>query len=228
MSSQASYTAASSQQLAAELRLTDLKVVFGGHSFIRRLKQYTTNYPLTISNPIFCCGGGWKLPKLTQALKNLPDTTFRDSTIYLEIGTNDLCSPNCNPQDLAADICCLCRDVLARGAVFVVIGEPLPRFGPALAKLGDRTPSFADAVKILGRSLRSFTQSMTNVKVWEHRRIAPSLSISVASFIVPDRFDKDGVHLSKCRQRCDKCSCGMKRYLVSVRGALLHAAAYAW
>ena len=135
----------------------EIKVVFGGHSYIRRLRDYTSKHPFNFPNhPIveqqFCCQGGWKLPDLSQELSWLTDTTVNNSILYLEIGTNDLCNPNLNPLKLSADVVDLCCSLLSRGAAFVLIGEPLPRFGGALLKSRYGNISDFDNARKKGRS----------------------------------------------------------------------------
>lgn len=155
------------------------KVVFAGHSFIRRFERYLQQHPLKlpVSEITWCYKGGWKIPDLRSDLENLPDRTVFNSIIYLEIGTNDLCNKFCNPAKLAADVCRLAVDLLSRGAAFIIIGEPLHRYGPALVKYGGRTPCFTDAANELVRELHRLCQGLKHVKVWKHTKIAPPSSI---------------------------------------------------
>jgi hypothetical protein len=204
-----------------------MKVVFAGHSFIRRLREYCSDYPFEFPlHPVleqrFCCRGGWKIRNLKDALATLSDHTISSAVIYLEIGTNDLCDANCEPKQLAVDVGHLCCDLLSRGAAFVIVAEPLPRFGRALAQLEEKGVNFSRAVTVLVHELRLLLASMPKIKVWRHAKVVPSYSLMLTPE-VPSRYLADGVHLGRCRSPCASCACGMKRYWRSVRGALLHA-----
>jgi hypothetical protein len=211
-------------------RAGEMKIVFAGHSFIRRLRDYCNYHPFQfpehpITESSFCCQGGWKLRGISSGLSSLSNLSVSNSIVYLEIGTNDLCDRVCQPKALAASICALAVSVLARGAAFVIIGEPLPRYGRALAMV----PNFAIALQELIAELHLLTDTNSQIKVWRHEKIVPKPALSFTPghiSVVPDTFLRDGVHLRSCSQdqSCPvHCQCGMRLYWRSVRGALLHA-----
>lgn len=192
----------------------EMNVLFAGHSFIRRLRDYIALKPmnLPIVDQSFCCQGGWKLPALRSAMLNLPNAQLVDRIIYIDIGTNDLSSSTLNltPSQLADYLVDFATQLLSRGARCVILGEVLPRFGPALGMMGIPGPVFTNAVNEFNTQLRTNCHHIGRVTVWGHTRI---FSVSLNPLTLPDTYAPDGVHLSDI---------GMKRYSKSIRGALWH------
>ena len=83
-----------------------------GHSFVWHLDKFitesslscvTTNFQLPLSPKVLFSGIGGRTVKKLQKF-DLPVVKRFQPTIILEIGSNDLCIPNCNVNDLATTI----------------------------------------------------------------------------------------------------------------------------
>ena len=111
-----------------------------GHSFIWRLDKFITqsslscvtlNFQLPLSPKVqFSSIGGRTVTKLQKF--DLPVVNqFQPTVLILEIGSNDLCIPNCNANDLATTIFHLIQQLHFDYHVdHVIVSQIMPRCSP--------------------------------------------------------------------------------------------------
>ena len=111
-----------------------------GHSFVWRLDKFITesslscvtpNFQLPLSPKVQFYGiGGRTVTKLQKF--DLPVVNrFQPTVLILEIGSNDLCIPNCNANDLATSIFHLVQKLHFHYHVdHVIVSQIMPRCSP--------------------------------------------------------------------------------------------------
>lgn len=171
---------------------TPLRVLVLGHSFVWRLAKFTmeANLPC-ISHNFHCIEpseiqfygiGGRTVTKLRQFDLSLV-TQFNPTIIILEIGSNDLCNPRLNTNDLATNIFRLVQTLhFSYNVSHIIVSQVLPR-----RSFPRMTPSYNTRVTQLTRLLHHFLRVTPFATLWFHPKILRTQS-SV--------FLRDGVHLN--------------------------------
>ena len=122
--------------------------------------------------------------------------------VFLDIGSNDLCDPGVSPAGLAADILKIARYVLVGcEAKIVVISALLRRI-----RTPKKVPDYNTRVTETNSLLKEMVVSEERVMFCYHSRFDNPGA---------DLYDDDGIHVSYGE--------GYKRYIRSVRGAVLRA-----
>jgi len=183
-----------------------------GHSFISRLKCFTDRdgpsepamYNLRLDpgryqiSFIGVPGASTRGHRSIQPALNRIGS-LRPDLVFLDIGSNDLCDENVEPQDLARYIISLARFVLVGYEIrSVAVGSILPRVGPTWSSYNQR-------VSATNRYLRELAANEPSVHFWRHRGFSARCAINP--------FSADGVHPHAQR--------GMPKYVRSVRHAIL-------
>ncbi len=175
-----------------------------GHSFVTRLAAYAARYHLcglnlrSVEHEIIFHGiPGATLLNLSQEIDRV--RTLRPTIVFLEVGTNDLCSRD--PDSLALEVISFARTLLATyGVQEVSISQVIYR-DPSRG--GARTPSdFNDRVARYNAIMKDLTAPIQGLRFWKHRGIWTQW-MSLLS---------DGIHYN---QR------GMRKYFNSVRGSVI-------
>ena len=191
------------------LQRPPLNIVVAGHSFIRRLNDFACekygffhNFKMEhyVAN-VQCIGiSGLTVEKLVNShLHKIMESS--PHIVYLEIGTNDLCSPDKSPKQVGDSIIELCGMLSNLGVKKIIVGEVTfrePRGIPA------KTPDFNYKVLRLNRYLQVRLDDEANPQYffWRHKYLWRS-ALQVYA---------DGVHYNKH---------GNIRLFRSIRGALL-------
>ena len=209
--------------MSGPIRPGQKRVCIVGHSFVKRMKNYISNdtnrlysnlnLPVAKFRVRLEGFGGWKM----QNLRSWLPTSFGEEKIdliYIEMGGNDL-SDGVDPKVLAkhltafADYLCVSQGVKA-----VYLGQCLGRFknkGNTQRGLShEHLHRFNRNVITINKELERRCKSLEscNVRYWRHR----------GGFWGPAcrrLFNKDGIHIGE--------DIGMKRYIESIRHAVLHA-----
>ena len=195
------------------------RVFLFGHSFIRRLNEYMKrqeqggrqpprrNSNLSPSQFRVGClgvGGGTISAKHGYPLRKrlFHISVAWPDIVYLDIGSNDLCSQAVSPAKLAGDLMKIARYLTIGCEVkMVVIGALLPRIC-----IPHDVPDYNKRVADTNELIKSLASSEDRVSFCYHARFDnPG----------PGIYHPDGVHLSYQE--------GYKRYARSVRGAALRA-----
>lgn len=171
---------------------TPLRILVLGHSFVWRLAQFTmeANLPCIAHN--FHCAepseiqfygiGGRTVTRLRQFDLSLV-AQFKPNIIILEIGSNDLCDPRLNTNDLATNIFHLVQTLhFSYNVSHIIVSQVLPRRSPPRM-----IPSYNTRVSQLTRLLSHFLRVTPFATLWFHPKILRTRS-SV--------FLRDGVHLN--------------------------------
>lgn len=183
-------------------------VVLLGHSFIRRLRDFTSQnadvWNLKLNPEVlqlsFRCQGGLTLPRLIHERADLYNFQGHPpSIVYLQIGGNDLSARD--PEEVVRDLLSF-ASYLHEG-----VGTPLIIVGQLLLRspnvVGQR---YNDKVitcnKLLNEQL--VLNNIPGIIFWKHRGFWNSLH----------HISHDGVHLNQE---------GLWKYYRSVRSAILHA-----
>lgn len=194
-----------------------------GHSFVKRLGDYTRDGEdlwknLRLNNDEFDIEfvglGGSNVHTVQQKLGEI--SRFSPQLVFMQIGSNDLCKANCEPERLARHIISLANLLCeGYGVQRVVIGQILRRQPPSgrhvhkfwahmEVSLEEYNLCVIKTNSILENSLDQ-CQDYSNMTYWRHR-----------GFWNQDRnmLSDDGVHLN---------AAGLHKYAYSVRKALLYA-----
>ena len=193
-----------------------------GHSFVRQMKEYidkdsyrtycNLNLPVAKFKVRFEGYGGWRIPDIRTWLPPMLGDKPLD-VIYVEMGSNDLC--HCDDAGVVAKHLVSFADYLceSHGVKSVYLGQCLRRY-PSKANAknglsGLHLQRYNVSVNVFNKELSLRCSSIESGKVhyWRHR----------GGFWGPGchrLFHSDGIHLNRL---------GMKRYINSVRHAILHA-----
>ena len=188
---------------------TPTKLLFLGHSFVRRASQHLSSInqtnlylPLPTHEVLFQFRGGAHIPDISQLFRQ--SAGFNPDIVVIDIGTNDLFNNTSTPSHtLALQLYNLAKHLVNHhGVRHVIILEVLPRttwgrYG-APKSFSSRVCRFNAMVK----SLVSKSNHSTPVSFWFHKGI----SANVSQFIL------DGCHLNPT---------GLTKYIKSVRRAVL-------
>ena len=171
---------------------SQLRILVLGHSFVWRLAKFTmeANLPCIAHN--FHCAepaviqfygiGGRTVTKLRQLDLSLV-AQFNPAIIILEIGSNDLCDPSLNANDLATNIFYLVQTLHFSYKVHhILVSQVLPRRSPPRM-----IPSYNTRVTQLMRLLNHFLRVTPFATLWFHPKILRTQSRV---------FLRDGVHLN--------------------------------
>ena len=183
-----------------------------GHSFVRRLQQFHSstfghyfNLGFSYSQLQVVYYGHSGLTVQDVMYYHLASIDqIKPDIIYLELGTNDLCSPTATPMSVGNDLRLLVTQLLNLGVKFVVTGQVIFRRGRGIPRA---VPGFNRRVVTLNHYCARLlgTHSLPNSYFWHHRGMwHPACQV----------LARDGVHLN--RQ-------GMVKQGRSIRGALLYA-----
>lgn len=203
-----------SSKMAAPARVS----IFG-HSFVRRLGDYTNQehfwHNLNLSPEEFVLKfsglGGSTVHTIQRKLSDISE--FDAEIVFVQIGSNDLSIDSCCPEKLARDIVSLAEFItLGENVIIVVIGQILRRGYPAehrcrnfWKKMQISIELYNDKVVKTNVALANLLKDKPTMKFWRHRGFW-----SCKENMLCD----DGVHLN---QR------GMYKYAYSIRNALVHA-----
>lgn len=182
---------------------TDVCII--GHSYIRRLRDFTTtdvsfdNLKLdwNLFKVEFRAKGGLTFPRLAHCAEFL---NFQNTPAvwFIQLGGNDLC--HAKPEKVTTDI--LSYAQYLKGGVGirnVVIGQLLRR-----QPWASRASYNVDVVNV-NRQLKSEVEKRQGIHFWTHRGFWTELTY----------LGRDGVHI-------DAASRHMKKYLHSIRIAVIH------
>ena len=166
-----------------------------GHNFVQQLQQHWDGMGDLRGHVVEMLGvRGAKAERFEENLVGVDLTKF--CVIYVELGTNDLCTRSCNQvvSDLMSFIAWLAEHA---PAAKIVVGEILYR-----AKIGGKEwwDMFNEKVDQVNRQLT--LQAGPNFRFWKHARCHGIVKLL-----------DDGIHLN---------GRGMHQYHGSVRRALLH------
>ena len=185
-------------------------VLIYGHSFIRRLNYYLTQTKGSYHNlgldfdladvEWFSLGG----LRADYAYYEYMDvlTQWKPKILYLQLGSNDLCSVGASAQRVSDYIEAIAQLALSYGVEHVIVGSTFMRKGRGIPRF---TPGYNYKVSALNLiNARRFAHN-TNITFWKHHGFkAPTKPVMC----------RDGVHLNRS---------GQKKYYRSVRGAILVA-----
>jgi len=186
-------------------------VVIVGHSFTRRLSQWCAEHNqlnLNLENPrfrVFWHGiSGATITKPNHAKSLWGElcvvSQLEAHIVFVDVGSNDLCTLSVTPQDLTRQLLSFAQDILAAGCRVVVIGEILHRFDN---EVFNRKASEANTM------LLEQCELLPGTYFWRHSRNNFNQRF-LSDFAAPD-----GIHVDSGR--------GMRRYFSSVRGAIIFA-----
>lgn len=164
-----------------------------GHSFVWRLAKFVAESPLTCVTPSFQLPlsstvqffgiGGRTVTKLRKF--DLPAVTrVKPTVLILEIGSNDLCDPRCDANDLANTIFKLAQTLSSHYRVdHVIVSQIMPRESPPAV-----FPPYNTRVRQANEHLYHLLKKVPFASFWYH----PALSRSKTRV-----FLRDGVHLNQ-------------------------------
>lgn len=164
-----------------------------GHSFVWRLDKFitesslscvTTNFQLPLSPKVQFSGiGGRTVTKLQKF--DLPVVKrFQPTVLILETGSNDLCIPNCNANDLATTIFHLVQRLHFDYQVdHVIVSQIVPRCSPPAV-----TPPYNTRVRQVNDKLYYVLKRAPFASFWYHFAL---LRLGNEVFL------PDGVHLNQ-------------------------------
>ena len=184
-----------------------------GHSFVRRLEDYTLNadegYPDMFNlgfdgtklQVYFIGQGGSILRKGQKSIqKKVSYITNTTDCILLQIGGNDLSDPLCNASSLATDIMSFASFLTEAytSVNHVIIGQLLRRYSKR------NTADYNDnIIYIYGKcKINTLVENDPNVSFWHHRGFWKNTK---------ELMMEDGVHLN---------AYGMKQYAKSIQVAI--------
>lgn len=172
------------------------RVLIVGHSFVRRLGDFLDWKEVEVRGHrvTFCGKGGATVATLRAKLDRMNVANF--CMVYVEIGTNDLCSKS--GSIVASNVWALVAYLRTHGAAQVIFGEVL--FRSKEFRGGPSLEEFRERVEEVNRKMKEWMGEREDVVFWRHRRLH-SLSLL-----------QDGVHFDHH---------GMQRYWRSVRGAII-------
>ena len=169
-----------------------MSFVLFGHSFVKRLKRKRgSQFKIELQSkvvPVTCIGeGGLTLSRIRARPRKYYEYLRQANPLVLiiDLGTNDLCSKNVNPNQVHSSLCDFVYELPKRGInpEVIVFLPVLPRTGGlrggqvSLEEFNDRAERFNDLI-----------QQSTFVEdqwwLWEHRGLKNS------------RYNLDGVHLN--------------------------------
>lgn len=164
-----------------------------GHSFVWRLDKFITdsslscvtpNFQLPLSPKVQFSGiGGRTVTKLQKF--DLPVVNrFQPTVLILEIGSNDLCIPNCNSNDLATTIFHLIQRLHFDYHVdHIIVSQIMPRCSPPAV-----TPPYNTRVRQVNDNLYYLLKRAPFASLWYHFAL---LRLGNKVFL------PDGVHLNQ-------------------------------
>ena len=192
------------------------KVLLTGHSFLKRLESYDKSYKTLQLKAddfdlTFSAVGGDNLVLLRDRLGKVIPTqkSLKPNIVYIEIGSNDLCSVNNSPDIVAKKIMDITRYLhYGHGVQKVIIGQILQRLRRhqtyfsrclSLAAYNKKVQETNEILQKLALSQKDF------MLFWKHKGFtSPQVNV----------FGQDGVHPS--------IPIGMIKYTCSVRHAVVH------
>ena len=195
-----------------------LNVFCFGHSFVRHFRNFNRVTPSNNGFPsinlafspeefhvaYYGLSGGTVSIDKGRLLQNELGrfTTIGPDIVFLDIGSNDLCSPEVTPERLATDIQKIADFlVIGHGVQVVVIGAILPRLNTPNA-----VPDYNDRVAKANSLLQSICDERVCLQFCKHEKMGCNAT---------DLYYSDGIHLSTVS--------GYPKYFRSVRGAILRA-----
>ena len=182
-----------------------VEVLVLGHSFIKYLRRYTTSHP-DRANMGFKHGNVnvtfMELPRmrhitnahLAEIQQQLPEI------VHIELGTNDLCSWNQGPEVVGSNLQNLAIRIRNLGVRRVTVGQIIKRGSVGMP----RGMEFNTRVKVTNRYLEAVLEYDYAIRLWKHKGYTLN---------VEENLCDDHVHLNEY---------GMKKYLRSIRGAILY------
>lgn len=186
-----------------------VKAIIVGHSFVKRLADFCSdrrNFAnLRLETNLFhvefkgVSGAKVSHSNSAKSLGSMARTVsdMCPDIVYIDIGSNDLCSRNVQPTELALRIFDISTE-LSKSCKCVVIGQILPRLCES-STYNERVRSLNEKLKHLA------SEANGNVIFWKMEKV----------WRVNGIYHRDGVHLSN--------PLGMDRYARNVRGAVLFA-----
>ena len=200
-----------------------LKVLCLGHSFIRRLGEYVkkphysdklhqfskTNLWLSQQEfqVIYIGYGGSTIGRNGKKpiLKHLHYIgIYHTDILFVQMGSNDLCRPDCDPFQLSKDVFKICDFIrVAYETKVIVLGQILHRSGKGLPVL---VPDYNQRVDATNRAVASGTRCNPHYMFCWHDKFTCTTK---------NVYTDDGIHLNK--------HTGYPKYSYSVRGAVLRA-----
>ena len=186
------------------------RVLVLGHSFVRRLREfaaqnhsggpYDLNLGLSnICSIIFQGIGGRTVDKMIKHdLDKIRSTA--PNIVVLELGSNDLCDKDSDPETIALSIVALAELLLTELSLrFIAVCEVTARQNEPFVGYNERTA-------LLNGHLRESLRIIPTAKCWQHRGLINPTNNAV--------YAPDGIHLNDI---------GNKALYRSYRGAILWA-----
>ena len=182
-----------------------------GHSFVKRLEDYTLNsdegYPEMFNlgfdgtklQMYYIGQGGSIVRKGHKSIqKKVSEITNATDCIFLQIGGNDLSDPLCTASSLATDILSFASFLTE---AYTSVNQVIIR--QFLRRYSKRNPvDYNDKVYAVNAKLNTLVENNPNVSFWQHRGFWKNTQ---------ELMLKDGVHLNEL---------GMKKYAKSVHVAI--------
>ena len=183
-------------------------VLIYGHSYIRRLNHFLVNdrgayhnlgLDFQLADVQWYGKGGLRADyAYYQHLEAIYET--RPHILYIQLGSNDLCSVAATPTRVSEYLASLANLALQAGVERVIIGQTIKRKKHGIPY---STPQYNLNVALLNRINARKFRSHPRISFWKHVGFERPVNAIMA---------RDGVHLNKVGQR---------KYFRSVRGAVL-------
>lgn len=198
--------------------MASMRVSVFGHSFVRRLGDYARcesweNLRLDTNefDVRFFGLGGSNVRTVQQNLGDISE--YQPEIVFVQIGSNDLCKIDCEPEKLALDIISL-ANLLCEGYDVnrVIVGQILKRQEPSSFHarrfwhhMQISLETYNERVIQTNRLLESYIEKYPKMVYWRHRGFWHQEKRMICA---------DGVHLN---------SDGLHKYAYSIRKAVLNA-----
>ena len=142
-----------------------------------------------------------QVKSLTSQLTAEVITDAMPDIVFVEIGSNDLCSPGKCPRLLARNVVSFARYLREMYLVkLVILGSVLPR-----RDLGIPFPRYNDNVHAFNNEVTALVKETAGVSQWKHRGFTRTLK--------KEFFDPDGIHLAF--EGNGALACSIKRAIIS-------------